>query len=190
MKRKLLIETPVCSQERLVIISTQPACPLLKKGLGHLLQLSLLSFIYSHFIYLYCQLPLKTYLLVFTVISQSKLLINTFCSLLGLTLLFIESTMIHPLYLWVINRPLGFFSSRRIYRRRGSIRRWASWPHHLVAWPEARPCRPMVWPAPGSPPSLLWALSRVEKNRNFGFCFVQFQEYFPCSFSETQKSRK
>jgi hypothetical protein len=44
-------------------------------------------------------------LLVFTVIPWSKLLINTFCSSLGSTLLFIESTTIHPLYLWVI-RPL------------------------------------------------------------------------------------
>jgi hypothetical protein len=41
-------------------------------------------------------------LLVFTVIPWSKLLINTFCSSLGSTLLFIESTTIHPLYLWVI----------------------------------------------------------------------------------------
>jgi hypothetical protein len=36
--------------------------------LSHLLQLLLLSFIYSHFIYSYYQLPLKTCLLVFTVI--------------------------------------------------------------------------------------------------------------------------
>jgi hypothetical protein len=33
-----------------------------------LLQLLLLSFIYSHFIYSYYQIPLKTCLLVFTVI--------------------------------------------------------------------------------------------------------------------------
>jgi hypothetical protein len=52
----------------------------------------------------------------------------------------------------------------------------------------AGPYHPMVWLAPGSPPSLLWTLSRVGKNRNFGFCFVQFQEYFLCSFSETQKN--
>jgi hypothetical protein len=38
-----------------------------------------------------------------------------------------------------------------------------------------------------SPPSLLWTPSRVGKNRNFGFCFIQFREYFQCSFSETQK---
>jgi hypothetical protein len=28
------------------------------------------------------------------------------------------------------------------------------------------------------------------KNRSFGFCFIQFQEYFLCSFSETQKQQK
>jgi hypothetical protein len=61
-----------------------------------------MSFIYSYFIYLHYQKPLKTHLLVFTVIPWSKLLINTFCSLLGSTLLFIESTMVHPLYLWDI----------------------------------------------------------------------------------------
>jgi hypothetical protein len=26
-----------------------------------------------------------------------------------------------------------FFPSRGIYRRKGSVRRWARWPHHLVA---------------------------------------------------------
>jgi hypothetical protein len=29
---------------------------------------------------------------------------------------------------------LRVFSSRRIYRRKGGIRRWAKWPHHLMAW--------------------------------------------------------
>jgi hypothetical protein len=48
----------------------------------------------------------------------------------------------------------------------------------------------MVRLAPGPPPSQLWTLSCFGKNRNFGFCFVQFQEYFLCSFSETQNSRK
>jgi hypothetical protein len=28
------------------------------------------------------------------------------------------------------------------------------------------------------------------KNRRFGFCFVQFREYFLCSFCETQKQQK
>jgi hypothetical protein len=40
-----------------------------------------------------------------------------------------------------------------------------------------------LWP----PPSLLWTPSRIGKNRNFGFYFVQFREYFLYNFSETQK---
>jgi hypothetical protein len=88
---------------------------------------------------------------------------------------------------WKIDRVLRVFPSRRIYRRKDGIRRWARWPHHLVARPGAGPRHPMVWLAPGPPPSQLWTLSRVGKNRNFGFCFVQFREYFLCSFSETQK---
>jgi hypothetical protein len=91
---------------------------------------------------------------------------------------------------WKIDWVLRVFPSRRIYRRKGGIRRWARWPHHLVAWPGAGPRHPMVWPAPGPPPSQLWTLSRIGKNRNFGFCFVQFREYFLCSFSETQKQQK
>jgi hypothetical protein len=103
MKRKLLTETPVCPREHLVIISYTTGLSFAKKGLGHLLQLLLLSFIYSHFIYLHYQILLKTRLLIFTVKPWSKPLVNTFCSSLGSTLLFIESTTIHPLYLWVIN---------------------------------------------------------------------------------------
>jgi hypothetical protein len=106
MKRKLLTETPVCRREHLVIISyTTGLSFLFQKGSSHLLQLLLLSFIYSHFIYLHYQIPLKTRLLIFTVNPWSKPLVNTFCSSLGSTLLFIKSTTIHPLYLWVINDP-------------------------------------------------------------------------------------
>jgi hypothetical protein len=106
MKRKHLTETPVCPHERLVIISNTTGLSFALKGLGRSQQLLLLSFIYSYFIYLHYQIPLKTHLLVFTVISWSKLLVNTFYSSLGSTLLFIESTMIHPLYLWVINQHM------------------------------------------------------------------------------------
>jgi hypothetical protein len=98
MKRKHLTKTPVCPQERLVIISNTTGCPLLYKGLGHSQKLLLLPFIYSYFIYLHYQIPLKTRLLVFTVIPWSKLLVNAFCSSLGSTLLFIESTTIRPWY--------------------------------------------------------------------------------------------
>jgi hypothetical protein len=97
-----------------------------------------------------------------------------------------------PYVSWKIDRAFRVFPSRRIYRRKGGIRRWARWPHHLVAWPGAGLRHPMVWLAPGSPPSLLWTPSRVWKNRNFGFCFVQFREYFLCSFlnTKTAENRK
>jgi hypothetical protein len=85
---------------------------------------------------------------------------------------------------------LRVFSWRRIYRQKGSVRRWARWPHHLVAWARGRLRHPMVRLPADPPPSLLWTPSRVGKNRNFGFCFVQFQEYFLCSFSEKQKQQK
>jgi hypothetical protein len=35
-----------------------------------------------------------------------------------------------------------------------------------------------------------WPLAPLRKNRRFGFCFVQFREYFLCNFSETQKQQK
>jgi hypothetical protein len=91
---------------------------------------------------------------------------------------------------WKIDLVLRVFLSRRIYRRKGNMRRWARWPHHLVARARGWPRHPMVWQAPGSPPSLLWIPSSVGKNRNFGFYFVQFREYFLCSFSKTQKQQK
>jgi hypothetical protein len=47
--------------------------------------------------------------------------------------------------LWKINRVLRVFSLRRIYRRKGGVRRWARWLHHLVARPGAGPHHPMVW---------------------------------------------
>jgi hypothetical protein len=91
---------------------------------------------------------------------------------------------------WKMDQVFTVFLSRRIYRRKGGVRRWARWPHHLVAWPGVGPRNRMVWLAPGSPPSLLWTPSRVRQNRNFGACFVQLREYFLCSFFETQNSRK
>jgi hypothetical protein len=91
---------------------------------------------------------------------------------------------------WKIDRVLRVFPSRRIYRQKGGVRRWARWPHHLVARARDRPRHPMVHLPAGPPPSLLWTPSRIGKNRNFGFCFVQFREYFLCNFSETQKHQK
>jgi hypothetical protein len=85
---------------------------------------------------------------------------------------------------------LRFFLSRGLYRRRGSVRRWTRRSHHRWARPGAG-LRPLVVRlAPGPPLSHLWSSRSFGKNRRFGFCFVQFREYFPCNFSETQKQQK
>jgi hypothetical protein len=42
-----------------------------------------------------------------------------------------------------------------------------------------------------APLRLLFGLLEASVNiRRFGFCFVQFREYFLCNFSETQKQQK
>jgi hypothetical protein len=45
-----------------------------------------------------------------------------------------------------------------------------------------QPLAPLQLPFGPRPPS--------RKNRSFRTCFVQFREYFLCSFSKTQNSRK
>jgi hypothetical protein len=85
---------------------------------------------------------------------------------------------------------LRVFPTKGIYRQKGDVRRWTRGPHHLVARPGGGPRHPMMRPPPGPPPSLLWIPSSFQVNRNFGFCFVQFREYFLCNFSETQKLQK
>jgi hypothetical protein len=77
--------------------------------------------------------------------------------------------------LWKIDRVFRFSMPRRIYRRKGGGRRWARWPHHLVARARGRPHHPMVRLAPGPPPSLLWTPSRVGKNRIFSFVSSNFE---------------
>jgi hypothetical protein len=56
--------------------------------------------------------------------------------------------------------PLGFFLSRGIYSRKGSVRGWASWPHPLVTRARGRPRHPRVWLAPG-PLYLIFGLRDV-----------------------------
>jgi hypothetical protein len=43
-----------------------------------------------------------------------------------------------------IDRAFRFFPSRGIYRRKGGVRRWASWPHPLVAQARDRSHHPRV----------------------------------------------
>ena len=61
---KALDEIPVCPLKCLVIVSNHMYCPLLSKGLGHSLQLLLLSFIYLH----YQKNPKNMFASIFTVI--------------------------------------------------------------------------------------------------------------------------
>jgi hypothetical protein len=53
---------------------------------------------------------------------------------------------------WKRDPSFRFFPSRGIYRRKGSVRRWASWPHPLVGRARGRPRHPRVWLAPAPPP--------------------------------------
>jgi hypothetical protein len=87
---------------------------------------------------------------------------------------------------------LGYrvFAMKGIYRRKGNVRGRSRGPHHLVARPGDGPCHPMVRLPPGPSSSLLWTPASCQVNRNFGFCFVQFREYFLCNFSQIQKQQK
>jgi hypothetical protein len=71
--------------------------------------------------------------------------------------------------------------------RKGDVRGWTRGPHHSLERPRGGPRYGMVRPPSGPPLSLLWTPSRVGKNRNFSFCFVQFREYFLCNFSRNTK---
>ena len=68
---------------------------------------------------------------------------------------------------------------------------WDPWaPHHVAARPRAHPRHGMVRAAHGPPSSPLWTPCTCRENRNVGFCFVQFREYFQNNFSETKNRRK
>jgi hypothetical protein len=77
-----------------------------------------------------------------------------------------------------------------LYRRRGVVRSGLGGPHHRWARPGAGP-RPLMVRLPSGPLQLSFGPHPSSgKNRSFGLRFVQFQEYFLCSFSETQNRRK
>ena len=59
---------------------------------------------------------------------------------------------------------------------------------HTMWWRAKGDPRHVVWGAHGPPPTLLWTSCRVRENRDLSFCFVQFQEYFLCNYSETKKA--
>jgi hypothetical protein len=79
------------------------------------------------------------------------------------------------------------FCLEALYRRRGIVRGLPGRPHNGWAWPGAGP-RPLLCGQPLAPLRLSFGLRySSEKNKTSGTCFVQFREYFLCSFSETQK---
>jgi hypothetical protein len=92
--------------------------------------------------------------------------------------------------LWKRVWAFRVFPSRGINRRKGDVRRWTRWSHHLVARPRGGPRHHQVWLPLGLPPTLLWTPSSCQVIRNFSFCFIQFREYFLRNFSETQKQQK
>jgi hypothetical protein len=83
-----------------------------------------------------------------------------------------------------------FFSSRGIYRRKGSVRRWASWPYPLVARARGRPHHPRVSLASG-PLRLIFGL-RDPSGKIAGLAFVSSNsENISCvAFLKYKNNRK
>src|SRR4051812_42193293 len=76
------------------------------------------------------------------------------------------------------------------YRRRGDMRGNRSWPDNTQARPGLGPHLGHVWATPGPSATPLLAPGVFWYIRDFGFCLVQFREYFICNFSEIQKQEK
>jgi hypothetical protein len=91
---------------------------------------------------------------------------------------------------WKIDQVFRFFPSGGLYRRRGGARGGLGGPHHRAAWARGRP-HPWWCGHPVAPLRLLFGLLEASLNIwMFGFCFVQFREYFLYNFSEIQKQQK
>jgi hypothetical protein len=74
---------------------------------------------------------------------------------------------------------IGEEASSEVDQGHLTIRRATRGAHHTRVCLPSPPLRLSLGPRPSS-----------GKNRSFGFYFVQFREYFLCSFSETQKQQK
>jgi hypothetical protein len=82
------------------------------------------------------------------------------------------------------------FRREAFYRRRGVVRRRPGCSRNGWVRPGTG-LRPLLCGQPLAPLWLSFGLRySSEKNKTSGTYFVQFQEYFLCSFSETQNSRK
>jgi hypothetical protein len=86
--------------------------------------------------------------------------------------------------------PFRVFHREASYRRRGVVRGGPGWPHNGWARPGAGP-RPLLCGQPLAPLRLPFGPRPSSgKNMSYRTCFVQFREYFPRGFFETQKQQK
>jgi hypothetical protein len=88
---------------------------------------------------------------------------------------------------WKITDSLRVFHPEASYRQRGGVRGLPGPPRTRVAWLGPGSHHLWVRKASGPPPALFRSSGSFRENKTSGFCFVQFREYFLCSFSETQK---
>jgi hypothetical protein len=88
---------------------------------------------------------------------------------------------------WKIDQVLRFFLSVGLYRRRGEVRSGASGLTPGWRGPGAGRAGLACGPLMATLLLPFGSLEASDKNKTFGFCFVEFREYFLCSFSETQK---
>jgi hypothetical protein len=78
---------------------------------------------------------------------------------------------------WMEARVFRVFPRMWIYRRKGEVDGRPRGTHHGVAQPGG-PRHHQVCPPRCPTSSPLRTPWTCQKNRNFGFCFVQFREYF------------
>jgi hypothetical protein len=91
---------------------------------------------------------------------------------------------------WKFADCFRVFCPEASYRQRGVVRIGPGAPHNGWARLGAGP-RPPLCGRPLAPLRLSFDPRHTSgKNRSFQTCFVQFREYFLCSFSETQKQQK
>jgi hypothetical protein len=96
-----------------------------------------------------------------------------------------STTMPYSMFCRKMFGPLGFSRWREFIGGRAMSEEGQG--AHTTWWRGQGVARAtLVRPPPSCSPSLLWTQSSCEVNRNFGFRFVQFPEYFLRNFSETQ----
>jgi hypothetical protein len=86
--------------------------------------------------------------------------------------------------------PLGFFIPR-LYIGEGASSGGCQGTVTMGGRGQGLGCAPLLYGRPLAPLRLSLGLRySSQKNKTSGTCFVQFREYFLCSFSETQKQQK